>query len=232
MLFITRELCIERLKTKQPAPPLPERIHHQGAHEQPHCDPDRNLDHAIPHIQHRAVHLHPSHAGCPTPESTAGFAAITHGRDPAGASVARTIGELISGNDTADQTTRRGESTGNLHEDGRQKDGGGEAVPDPGVQIRADTDGQRAQGLGDLCVGSELLLRVVVDYIAGDGEEEHRRHLRPVAVVDDDEAKREGQDEDNLPPKGPSGRAGGGARGVLVHGAVDGGAHGDAEAEE
>jgi hypothetical protein len=42
-------------ETEQPAPPLPKRIHEDRAQEQPNTDPDRDLDHAISHVEHDGV---------------------------------------------------------------------------------------------------------------------------------------------------------------------------------
>ena len=105
-------------------------------------------------------------------------------------------------------------------------------MPDPRPQVRQDTNGEGAERLSNLFVVGEAEGGVVVDEVSDNGQKEHGWHLLPLALVDDDETGREGQDEDDFPPKGIAGRAcdvGGSGR---VDGAVDGGANGDAEAEE
>ena len=44
-------------KTEQAASPLPNRIHNQSAHEQPHRDPDGDLNHTIRDVQDIAIDI-------------------------------------------------------------------------------------------------------------------------------------------------------------------------------
>ena len=105
-------------------------------------------------------------------------------------------------------------------------------MPQTGVEIAQDADGQGAEGVGDLGIADEAEGREVVDDVAGKGDDEHDGDLFPFALVDDDEAEGEGWNEDEGVVGGERVPAGHFGRGVGVQTAVEGGTDGDAETEE
>ena len=119
-----------------------------------------------------------------------------------------------------------------MHEDRRQERRGCDAMTKAGIQVTKDTDGERAEGVGDLGVGCEAHGGEVVNDVACEGDTEHDGHLLEFALVDDDEAEGERGDEDEGEPFRGFGAADDVGGGVCGNAAVEGGADGDAKAEE
>ena len=85
-------------KTKQPTPPLPKRIHRQRTQKQPHRNPNRHLNHTIPHIQHHAIQI---------PSNQPRLSPVIHRRRPMRQrTIHRLISDLIRRSYSRDQTTR------------------------------------------------------------------------------------------------------------------------------
>ena len=95
-------------ETKQTAPPFSKRVDDQSAHEQPHRDPDGDLDHAVCDVEDITVDVDGGSAGRVT----------DRGRPIGRGAVDRLVRELVRGRQPADQTASCGEARRHLHEDG------------------------------------------------------------------------------------------------------------------
>ena len=95
-------------ETEQPAPPLAERINDQSAQEQPHRDPDGDLNHAVGDVQDVAVDIDTRRVG----RVADGRRSIRRG------AVNRLFRELVRRRQPADQTAPGRETRRYLHEDG------------------------------------------------------------------------------------------------------------------
>ena len=101
-----------------------------------------------------------------------------------------------------------------------------------GIQVTKDTDGERAEGVGDLGVGCEAHGGEVVDNVAHEGDAEHDGHLLEFPLVDDHKAEGERWDEDEGEPFRSFSAADDVGGGVFGDAAVERGADCDAKAEK
>ena len=130
-------------ETKQTAPPFSKRVDDQRAHEQPHRDPDGDLDHAVCDVKDITVDVDGGSAGRVT----------DRGRPIGRGAVDRLVRELVRGRQPADQTASCGEARRHLHEDGWQERGCREPVAQAAVEVSDDADGEGAEGVCYLGVG-------------------------------------------------------------------------------
>lgn len=103
---------------------------------------------------------------------------------------------------------------------------------EPTVQIPHHTDRQSPERVGDLRVRREPESREVVDHVPGEGNDQHRRHLLPFTLVDDDEAESKGRDEDEGEPRRSRRAARNRRCSIRIDPAVERGSNRDAIAKE
>ena len=142
------------------------------------------------------------------------------------------IRDLVSADHAADEAAAGGEARGHLDEDSGEQGSSGDAAAEAGVDVAEDADDQRAKGVGDLRVVFEPAGREVVGDEADEGQDHHDGHLRPAALVDDDQADGEDGHEDPLHIGVHRVHARHSRRGTGINTAVDCGANGDAVAKE
>lgn len=160
------------LKTKQPTPPLPKRINNQRAQEQPNRNPNRHLDHRIPHVENHAIDVG---TGCESLGSVG---------DRCGPR--RIACDLVGGSYAADKRPTGGQARGHLDEDGGEESGSGNAMMEAGVEVSKYANAEGAKGVCNLGIGGEALGGEEVDNVAGESNDEHDRSLVPLRLVDDD----------------------------------------------
>ena len=100
------------------------------------------------------------------------------------------------------------------------------------VQVGQDADGKSAKGIGDGRAGRELDARVEVDDVPGKRDDDHGGHLLVLCLDGEGGEEDVERHEEEVPVRVQRRLALCFAGGVGVDGPVDGGADGDAVAEE
>lgn len=199
------------LQRKQPSPPLARRINYQRRNEQPNSNANRRLDHTIA-------------------QTGQGCSRRTTRR------IRRSIPDRIRVLNRRQDRAGRGQTRRHHGED--TGDGGAHrvAVPEATVQVRQQADGERADGIGDLRRGAQLLGAEIVGDVTRGPDQDHHGDLSEFGLVDQCRDDAVCRDEGEVrgvraaPDALPG--AGGVAGCVGVDGAVDGGADCDAVTQE
>ena len=205
------------LETKQRTPLLPHRIDHKRAKEESDGNPNRDLNHRVPDIEHDTIQLR------------ARSRHILHGRRSPRRRVSR---DTIRARNATDQRATGRQATRDLYEDSGQEGRSRKTVSNATIHVTQNAHREGAKCITDLRILRKLGGREEIDEVPGKGDDEHDGGLFPFCLVDDDEAEGEGGDEGEGNVFGHLGGAGGGGGGVAVGEPVEGGSDRDAEADE